>query len=283
MVAAVEVPVPVLAAGAALSPGYRVLGLLSRNDALDVYDVWSEERGVRCVAKVVRPDRVGEAHVRERLRMEARLLLGFTHPNIVRAYELVEEPALALILETLSGVTLEALIDGAVRRLPATDLAHLTAQLGSALGYVHGHGVVHLDVKPSNVIAQWGQAKLIDFSLARPAGTVPPGVGTRDYLAPEQARGEHVDGRTDVWGLGMTVFEAAAGDLPFAFDDPADRYPQLTRHASPIRAFRRLPHPLADLVDACLEAEPARRPSVPEVIAVARSLVDVAPPAAVPT
>jgi serine/threonine protein kinase len=262
---AVEVAaMPIVAQGRELHPGYSVLRLLSRNQALDVYDVWSTERQTRCIAKVVRPDRAHEQRVVERLRNEARLLLAFTHPNIVRAYELVEEPEPVLIVETLSGQTLEALIGSARRRLSAGDLAHLTAQLCAALAYVHRHGAVHLDVKPANVIAQGGQAKLIDFSLARAPGEVPAGLGTREYRAPEQTRGEYADERTDVWGLGATLFEAAAGELP------ATPRPSL-------RTLRRLPRPLVELVDACLEPSREQRPRMADALAVAHGLVDVAP------
>jgi serine/threonine protein kinase len=257
---------PIVGRDAELRPGYRVLGLLSRNQALDVYDVWSEARGVRCIAKVVRPDRAHQERVLERLRNEARVLLAFTHPNIVRAYELIEHPEPALVLETLSGLTLETLVATARRRLSVNDLAHLTAQLGAALAYVHRHGVVHLDIKPENIIAQGGQAKLIDFSLARSPGPVAPGLGTREYRAPEQSRGGHADERTDIWGLGATLFEAASGELP-------------TRPRPPLRTVRRLPGRLADLIDACLDPTPEQRPSVSDLLTVAYGLVDVAPAA----
>jgi serine/threonine protein kinase len=258
-----DVP-PIVDPGRELRPGYRVLRLLSRNEALDVYDVWSIERQTRCVAKLVRPDRAHERRVVERLRNEARLLLAFTHPNIVRAYGLVGQAEPVLILETLWGHTLESLIANARRPLSASDLAHLTAQLGAALAYVHRHGALHLDVKPANVIAQGGQAKLIDFSLARPPGEVPAGLGTREYHAPEQARGDYADERTDVWGLGATLFEAATGELPAA--------PRRS-----LRALRRLPRPLVALVDACLEPSPEQRPRIADALPVAHGLVDVTP------
>ncbi|MEA2177547.1 MAG: eukaryotic-like serine/threonine-protein kinase [Solirubrobacteraceae bacterium] len=263
--------------GAELRPGYRVLGALARSRSWDVYDVWSEERSVRCVAKAVRPDRLGDARAVDGLRTEGRMLLSFTHPNIVRAYELLPGPEPALILETLTGQTLEALALTTQRRLGARELAYLTFQLGAAVGYVHGHGIVHLDLKPSNVIAQGGQAKLIDFSIARPPGPVRRGVGTDAYLSPEQARGDVADARSDVWGLGVTLFQAATGRLAFPRRDGAERHPQLSGRASPVRAARRLPPALGDLIDACLEPDPRARPTIPEVMAAAGSFVDVAP------
>jgi serine/threonine protein kinase len=276
MAAAAQRP-PFVQAGTQLRRGYRVLGVLARSRAWDVYDVWSEERSVRCVAKAVRPDRLGDAFAVDALRTEGRMLLSFTHPNIVRAYELLPGDDPILILETLPGQTLEALVLGARRRLGARGLAHLTFQLGAAVDYVHRRGIVHLDVKPANVIAQNGQAKLIDFSVARPPGPVPRGVGTDAYLSPEQARGDGADARSDVWGLGVTLFEAATGRLAFPCGDPAERHPQLSRRAPSVRSMRRLRAPLSDLIDACLEPDAGSRPTMPDVMAAAHSLVDVAP------
>ena len=95
--------------GAELVPGYRVVAHMARNEALDVYDLFSVERECRCVAKLVRPDR-DDARAPARLVQEGEVLLSLTHPHLVRAYELVREPRLVLILETLTGQTLGCLL-----------------------------------------------------------------------------------------------------------------------------------------------------------------------------
>src|ERR1700694_4024289 len=183
MIADVIGPPPPLAQGARLAEGYEVIAHLRRGSVLDVYDVWSAERSCRCVAKVLRPDRTDEAHARNRLRLEGRLLLRLSHPHFVRAYELLREPALALILETLSGATLSYLL-ATHQRVPPRDLAVLGKQLASALGYLHGHGYLHLDLKPGHVVAQAGVAKLFDLSIARRPGRGHAGAGTGQYLSP---------------------------------------------------------------------------------------------------
>ncbi|MEA2269487.1 MAG: eukaryotic-like serine/threonine-protein kinase, partial [Solirubrobacteraceae bacterium] len=111
-----EAPPPV-ATGTELAPGYAVLGHLARGEALDLYDVWSEERECHCIAKVLRPDRARDAGPRRRLLREARILLGFAHPHIVRAYELLRGPV--LILETLTGGSVNDAIKRSPRRTPA--------------------------------------------------------------------------------------------------------------------------------------------------------------------
>lgn len=154
-------------------------------------------------AKTLRPDRATEPHLRRRLLREGRLLRHLTHPHIVRAYDVLTEPAPVVVLETLTGATLSALIDERRwRQLPVRQVALLGVQLASALRYLHANKVVHCDLKPGNVIAEAGRAKVIDLSLARRPGRGRQGAGTRDYMAPEQARGEWISTATDVWGLG---------------------------------------------------------------------------------
>src|SRR5262245_10554296 len=101
---------PVVAVGDELAPGYTVIAHMRRGDPLDVYEVWSAERACRCVAKALRPDYLDDPHDRRRVLREGRLLQRLTHPHIVRAYETLTRPAPLVILETLTGTTLEYLI-----------------------------------------------------------------------------------------------------------------------------------------------------------------------------
>jgi eukaryotic-like serine/threonine-protein kinase len=270
-------------AGAALAHGYRAIEHLRRGRDLDVYDVWSEERACRCVIKSVRPDRLDRDGAGTRLLEEGRLLRQLTHPHIVRAYEVADEPVPMVVMETLAGETLGHMIDREAV-LSVTELAQLGLHLCSAIRYLHSHGVLHLDLKPSNVIAECGRAKLIDLSVARPPGPAHPGIGTHYYLSPEQARGGELGPAADVWGIGVVLFEAATGEP--AFDDPdapdddddlyygesgsesvdEGDYPQLTATAPRIDEHRPLPRELADVVAACLDPSPERRPSVDELM-----------------
>ncbi len=151
-----------------------------------------------------------------------------------------------VVMETLTGATLSVEIaDGPPPE--AADVAHLGLQLGSAVAYLHRHGVLHLDLKPSNVIAEAGRAKLIDLSLVRPPGDAPAGIGTWLYLSPEQARGGELGPAADIWGLGAVLFEAASGEGPF--DDDPDAWVEPSVGDRHRRAGPALP--------------PARRPSAP--------------------
>ena len=287
-----------LSPGEIVSPGYEAIEHLRRGRNLDVYDVWSEDRACRCVIKSLRPDRVGREGPTRRLLQEGRLLSSLTHPHIVRAYEVVEEPVPLFVMETLAGETLGHMIEVRDVELSPAEVAQMGLHLGSAIRYLHAHGWLHLDLKPSNIIAECGRAKLIDLSVARAPGPAHGGVGTFYYMAPEQARGGELGAAADVWGIGTVLFEAATGEP--AFDDPdaeslddvgsdepydetdgpydsddlptgerfdESEYPQLTGTARRADELRPLPRELADLIAACLDREPARRPGVEELLA----------------
>ena len=241
---------PPLAPGASLAPGLEVVEHISRNQVLDVYDAWSSERECRCVVKLLRPDSRGVERRERRLRYEGELLMRLRHPHLVSAYELVDEPQTMIVLETLTGLTLDALLEDLPRRLPLHDVLGLGVQLCSAVGYLHRQGVLHLDVKPGNIVCpETGQIKLIDLSLARPPGPVSAGLGTRGYRPPEQEQGGVVTWAADVWAIGAVLFEAAAG-RPYS-ESPVN-----------LRRVRRVPGAIADAVAACLDPRPMARPDI---------------------
>jgi len=259
---------PAIRPGAGIAPGYRVFGLLRRGEDVDVYDAWSDERDARVVVKALRPDRAGDRTARRRLLEEGRTLLRLTHPNLVRAYEVIARPAPLVVLETLTGETLGHMIDGTGPRLPISELGALGVQLTSALTYLHRNGLLHLDVKPSNIVCESEQAKLIDLGIARAPGRGRKGVGTAAYMAPEQVRGGKLTPATDVWGLGVTLYEAATRATPFG-DEGARG---MNGPAPRIQTHRRLPRRVAELIDACLDSDPAGRPTLAQVTGVLRTV-----------
>lgn len=262
--------------GHLLAPGYQVIEHVRRGEDLDCYEAWSSQRYCRCFIKTLRPDCATDAGARRHLQREARLLLSLTHPHLVRAYEYIKpdpaQPPL-LVLENLTGATLGYLLDGGRQRLGAQDLGHLGRHLCSALRYLHSRGHLHLDVKPSNIIACDGVARLIDLSLARPPGRCSAGLGTPGYMSPEQVIGGDLGPPADVWGIGLVLYQAATGLQPF--DIPGSSASgsvntstlslcqmQLARPAPRVRARRRLPADVAEVIDACLHQDPDQRPTL---------------------
>jgi serine/threonine protein kinase len=302
---AVDEAVDERAPGTMLLPGYRVVGLLQSGRDFETYDAWSERRYSRCVVKVIRTDRVRSRSLPVRLALEGRLLTELDHPHLVRGYEMVTDPVPAVVIETLTGATLSHLLGRGRNKLAAEGVAHLGCQLASALQFLHDNGYLHLDVKPGNVIVAGGTAKLIDLSLTQPPGPVARGLGTDAYLSPEQATGGTVTAASDVWGLGVTLYEAATGVSPFAdrgtpssagasvpaggsasgraaasgrharsHEGGVDRcpdcgealdYPQTRLRAPKVRRLRRLPRPVAEVIDAALEPAAADRPTLAQV------------------
>lgn len=264
-----------LAAGDTLAPGYLVVDHLRRGSRLDVYDVWSEQRSCRCIAKTIRPERATDERAIAWLRNEGVLLTQLTHPHLLRGYEIVrsaEPERPVLITETLPGHTLSYLI-AEMGRLRPLDSAVLGIQLCSALRYLHGHGWAHLDVKPSNVVEIGGRAVLLDLSLVCRIGEK-SSAGTFDYLAPEQADGERMSPAADVWGLGVTLYEALSGTTPWASASHRERtaggrrhYPQRTERAAQLRTHQQLPAALSRAVDECLTPDPKSRPTIAELSA----------------
>ena len=236
-----------------MAPGFHVIAHLQHGDRLDVYDLWSAERSCRVIGKTLRPDRSEHDGARRALLQEGRLLKRLTHPHIVRAYEIHRQPQPLVILEAVPGETLGRLVErGGPLSLEA--LAFLGLHLCSALTYLHGQEMLHLDLTPGNIIASHGLAKLIDLSLAQPPGATDGRSGTPGYRAREQAAGGMLTTASDVSGLGAALVFASLGQPPP--DTRTGRMPA---------SGQKLPPPLRALLAACLEADPGCRPALEDV------------------
>lgn len=256
-----------LSPGSEISPGFRVVSLLRRGRDLDTYDLWSESRRCRCVGKTVRDDRADGDRVALRLQQEGSLLQELSHPHIVRCYEVVLEPRPLVVLETLPGETLGRLI-GRQQRLVFQEVLILGLQLCSAVGYLHHRNVLHLDLKPSNVVASNGLAKVLDLSVARGIGISGGPSGTRGYRAPEQLAPGTLSAASDVWGLGVNLFEVLTG-FPAWWEGSTPKDPATLREpftTQSVRTFRPVPASLASLLDRCLAHDANCRPSVDELV-----------------
>ena len=270
-------PVDALIEGDTPVPGYRVLRHVRRGADVDVYEVWSEDRACACVAKIIRPDRRAKRRPTLRLLREGRLLRRLAHLHLARAYAVFPDPP-TVILEILTGKTLERRLQDSGRLRPE-EAACMGVQLCSALHYLHQQPLLHLDLKPSNIVCERGLAKLLDLSIAQKPGRARRGVGTRHYMAPEQANGGLVTPATDVWGLGVVLFEAISGEPAFRLTADGPRYPQLVARARPLAGQRRLPSKLGHCIDAALDPNPHARPTLMEAFATLAGLMPSRSPA----
>jgi len=252
----------------------HVMRLLGGGASFEAYLAFDERRLTPVVVKIVRPSQVHDERTLRGLRREIDMVGRLAHPVIVRGFHAQpdgDRPYLAM--EQLHGPALSRLIrkHGA---LAIEQVIPLAVQLASALHYLADCGVVHLDVKPSNIIMDT-TPRLIDLSIARTleqAEQLQHVTGTDRYLAPEQAdppRTGIPSSATDVWGLGATLFHAIAGFRPFedgSLDDeatPEQRWLQLTM--PPRTLPEHVPVPLQDLILACLARDPVARPTAREV------------------
>ena len=163
----------------------------------------------------------------ERFRREAQAAANLSHPNIVPVFDWGQsESTYFIVMEYVDGETLSSIIGNRAPLAPA-QAASVAADIAKALNYAHRHGVVHRDVKPGNVlITADGQVKVTDFGIARAIGAdeqvTQTGLvmGTATYFSPEQAQGFGVDGRSDVYSLGVVLYEMATGQPPFSGETP---------------------------------------------------------------
>ena len=207
--------------------------------------------------------------LRARFRREAVAAAAVAHPNIVATYDTGEDDGVAyIVMELVSGMTLRALID-AEGSLALGRAANITYQVADALSVAHARGLIHRDVKPGNVLVQPNdQVKVTDFGIAKAAdnagdeltrtGMV---VGTARYLAPEQVNGDAVDARSDVYSLGLVLYEMLAGHAPFAADtDIATAVARLTSPPRPVSLERTdVPPAFEQVLDRALALDPADR------------------------
>jgi serine/threonine protein kinase len=262
-----------------VGPGRRAVRLLGGGQRYEAWLAWDERLRALVVAKLLRPDQASDPVARRVLEAEARMLARLAHPLLVRSF--AAEPAgmrPQLVLEFVEGPRLSTLI----RRygLVIEQVLPLALNLSSVLHYLSEEGVVHLDVKPRNLIMA-GSPRLIDLSVARPLdelGALRSHVGTDAYMAPEQCDPERwgeIGPASDIWGLGVTVNEAFSGGLPYPRPGPELAHPQLVHEP---RVADRVPPAARGLLASCLERRPAHRPTAAELGDALEPLVHALPP-----
>jgi serine/threonine-protein kinase len=202
---------------------YRIVGQLGRGGAGIVYKAVDETLGREVAVKTLNPD-LANTEVMARFRAEATILAKLNHPQIATIFELLQdETDLVMVMEFVRGETLDKLAER-LGPIAPDRAAYLIDQILSALEHAHRAGVVHRDVKPANVVVtDEGGIKIMDFGIARVLGAEQKTVdfrlmGTPAYMSPEQVIGEEVDGRSDLYSVGVLFYRLISGALPFTAD-----------------------------------------------------------------
>jgi len=280
--------------GEEIAPGRFAVHLLGGGRGHEAYLAWDDRLFSLIVAKILRPHLVDEQAARRQLAAEAGAYAALQHPVLPRSFGAVLEGGRPhLVLEFLDGPRLSTLVKKQ-GSLAVEQTLPLALQLCSALHYMAREGWVHLDVKPKNVV-MGAPPRLIDLSIARMRAGTREGaartsgpIGTDAYMAPEQCGvpgiGE-IGTAADIWGLGVTVYEAIAGRLPFpaSREDgaPEERFPQLVHEPTPFS--KDIPPVIADPIMSCLRKRPADRPTAEELAGSLQPLVAALPkPSIVP-
>ncbi len=252
--------------GSVFDGRYRIERKLGAGGMADVYLAEDQELGRRVAIKILNDRHAADDSFIERFRREAKNAAGLSHPNIVSIYDRGEaEGTYYIAMEFLDGRSLKELIVG---RGPAPIKVTIdyARQILAAVGFAHKHGIVHRDIKPHNVlVSPEGRLKVTDFGIARSGASqmteVGSIIGTAQYLSPEQARGAPVDQTSDLYSVGVVLYEMLTGQVPFTGDTPLEiamkHLSEIPRPPSELRP--EVPHDLDSVVLRALAKDPAER------------------------
>jgi tetratricopeptide (TPR) repeat protein len=261
---------------------YRVLQLLGGGGMGVVYEAEDIRLGRRVALKFLPPELSADAHAVERFQREARAASALNHPHICTIYDIGQAAEHGgqhfIVMELLEGQTLKHVISG--RPLPVDQIAEYGIQIADALEAAHAKGILHRDIKPANVfVTRRGDAKVLDFGLAKVSGPhvidaaeshgptlatkedlrTGPGValGTVTYMSPEQARGEELDARTDLFSFGLVLYEMTTGHQAFSGRTSAVVFDAILHKAptAPVRLNPDVPGDLERIINKAIEKD----------------------------
>ncbi len=263
---------------------YETLDRIGIGGMATVYKARRKDDNRMVALKIPQDKFIADARFVRRFHREADVLMKLSHPNVVRVFEHNNEASTHFIaMELIEGEALESLIE--TRRITLEQSVQIIKQVSDALRYVHKQGIIHRDIKPGNIMVtknaikndpnallELGSVKLMDFGIA--AGRVltrltmtGARVGTPVYMSPEQARGNKIDHRTDIYSLGLVFYEMATGQTAFKGGYEAVVQAQIFQTPQPPRQINlEVPPKLNDLIMRMIDKDPDKRPTLTEVI-----------------
>lgn len=254
-----------LEAGAKLGGRYEIIKKIGAGGMADVYMAKDNKLGRFVAIKVLKEEFSSDENFLRKFDIEAQAVAGLMHPNIINVYDVgIEGDVHYIVMELADGITLKEYIRNE-KRLTAEDTVNFSIQIAEAIGCAHEHKIIHRDIKPQNIlVSSYGAIKVTDFGIAKAANSntmTSTAIGSVHYLSPEQARGGFSDSRSDIYALGITMYEMVTGRVPFDHENGVTiALMHLQNDAIPPREINsNIPKSLEKIILKCLAKKPEER------------------------
>ena len=213
--------------GKLLDNRYEIMEQIGMGGMARVFRALDHRLNRQVAVKILREDLAEDAELRRRFHEESQAVAMLSHPNIVAVYDVSRSSDLEyIVMELIDGITLKQYMQKKGNKLNWREALHFITQIVKALGHAHSRGIIHRDIKPHNImVLRDGSVKVADFGIARVASgghstLTQEALGSVHYISPEQARGSHIDARSDLYSAGVVLYEMITGRLPFEGDTP---------------------------------------------------------------
>lgn len=254
-----------LKSGMIISDRYEIIDKVGSGGMADVYKA-KDQRLSRFVAiKVLKPEYSSDRSFVNKFRGEAQSAAGLSHPNIVNVYDVGEDSGLYyIVMELVEGITLKRFIEKK-GKLEIKEAVGITIQIAQGMEAAHNNNIIHRDIKPQNIIiSREGKVKVTDFGIAKASNSntiTSNAMGSVHYLSPEQARGGYSDEKSDIYSLGVSLYEMLSGKVPFAGDNTVSvALLHIQGEAVPLRELEPdIPISIEKIVQKCMQKRSERR------------------------
>ena len=251
--------------GMFISDRYEIIDKVGSGGMSDVYKAKCHKLNRYVAIKVLKPEFSEDKNFVSKFRVEAQSAAGLSHPNIVNVFDVGEDDGIYyIVMELIEGITLKKYIDRK-GKLPVKEAVSILIQVAQGIEAAHNNHIIHRDIKPQNIIiSKEGKVKVTDFGIARAASTntiSSNAMGSVHYISPEQAKGGFIDEKSDIYSLGITLYEMVTGRLPFEGDSTVSIALQHVQNElpSPFIYVPDLPISVEKIIEKCTQKKPDRR------------------------